>query len=58
MGDLFTGRRVIAPSRFGYLGSAMPPGARSANQSEAFVALICIPDYIAAYDRPRTQLPQ
>ena len=25
--DLFTDRRVIAPSRFGYLGSTMPPNA-------------------------------
>src|SRR5262245_25982866 len=28
--DLFTDRRVIAPSRFGYLGSDMPPNATPA----------------------------
>jgi pimeloyl-ACP methyl ester carboxylesterase len=38
--DLFADRRVIAPSRFGYLGSSMPPGATPAAQADAFVALI------------------
>jgi pimeloyl-ACP methyl ester carboxylesterase len=34
------GRRVIAPSRFGYLGSNMPPGASPAAQADAFAALL------------------
>jgi 2-hydroxy-6-oxonona-2,4-dienedioate hydrolase len=34
------GRRLIAPSRFGYLGSAMPPGASAAMQADAFAALL------------------
>jgi pimeloyl-ACP methyl ester carboxylesterase len=34
------GRRVIAPSRFGYLGSAMPRDASAAAQADAFVALL------------------
>src|SRR5512145_83326 len=38
--DLFTDRRVIAPSRFGYLGSSMPPNATPAAQADAFVALL------------------
>ncbi len=38
--DLFPGRRVIAPSRFGYLGSALPPGATPAGQADAFAALL------------------
>jgi pimeloyl-ACP methyl ester carboxylesterase len=38
--DLFPGRRVIAPSRFGYLGSALPPGAAPADQADAFAALL------------------
>ena len=29
-------RRVVAPSRFGYLGSTMPPGASPADQADAF----------------------
>ncbi|MDH4278789.1 MAG: alpha/beta hydrolase, partial [Acidimicrobiia bacterium] len=33
-------RRVIVPSRFGYLGSAMPPRATVAAQSEAFALLL------------------
>jgi len=37
---LFPGRRVIAPSRFGYLGSALPPGATPAVQAGAFAALL------------------
>jgi pimeloyl-ACP methyl ester carboxylesterase len=32
--------RVIAPSRFGYLGSAFPQRATSAMQADAFVALL------------------
>src|SRR5688572_31001224 len=32
--DLFTDRRVIAPSRFGYLGSSMPPNATPAAQAD------------------------
>jgi pimeloyl-ACP methyl ester carboxylesterase len=31
---------VIAPSRFGYLGSALPPGATPADQADAFAALL------------------
>ena len=38
--DLFTDRRVIAPSRFGYLGSTMPPNATPAVQADAFAALL------------------
>jgi pimeloyl-ACP methyl ester carboxylesterase len=38
--DLFTDRRVIAPSRFGYLGSTLPPGATPAAQADAFAALL------------------
>jgi pimeloyl-ACP methyl ester carboxylesterase len=38
--DLFPARRVIAPSRFGYLGSALPPGATPADQADAFTALL------------------
>ena len=38
--DLFPGRRVIAPSRFGYLGSALPPRATPADQADAFAALL------------------
>ncbi len=37
---LFAGRRVIAPSRFGYLGSDMPPRATPAGQADAFIALL------------------
>jgi pimeloyl-ACP methyl ester carboxylesterase len=33
-------RRVIAPSRFGYLGSSMPPNATPAAQADAFAALL------------------
>ena len=40
--DLFTDRRVIAPSRFGYLGSSMPPNATPAAQADAFAALLDI----------------
>ena len=38
--DLFGDRRLIAPSRFGYLGSSMPIGATPADQADAFVALL------------------
>jgi pimeloyl-ACP methyl ester carboxylesterase len=38
--DLTQGRRVIAPSRFGYLGSALPPAATPAAQADAFVELL------------------
>jgi 2-hydroxy-6-oxonona-2,4-dienedioate hydrolase len=34
------GRRVIAPSRFGYLGSAFPDDPSSENQADAFVDLL------------------
>ena len=37
--DLLLDRRVIAPSRFGYLGSSMPPNATPAGQADAFAAL-------------------
>lgn len=37
---LMPGRRVIAPSRFGYLGSALPPGATPAGQADAFVSVL------------------
>jgi pimeloyl-ACP methyl ester carboxylesterase len=36
----FSGRRFIAASRFGYLGSSMPPDARPAAQADAFAALL------------------
>jgi pimeloyl-ACP methyl ester carboxylesterase len=38
--DLLPGRRLIAPSRFGYLGSSLPPNASVADQADAFVALL------------------
>jgi pimeloyl-ACP methyl ester carboxylesterase len=38
--DLCPDRRVIAPSRFGYLGSSMPPGATPAAQADALDALL------------------
>jgi len=38
--DLFDDRRLIAPSRFGYLGSTMPPNATPAAQADAFAALL------------------
>jgi pimeloyl-ACP methyl ester carboxylesterase len=34
------GRRLIAPSRFGYLGSNLPLDATPAHQADAFVALL------------------
>jgi len=39
-GDLVPDRRVLAPSRFGYLGSAMPDGATPALQADAFAELL------------------
>jgi pimeloyl-ACP methyl ester carboxylesterase len=33
-------RRVVAPSRFGYLGSTMPPRASPADQADALVTLL------------------
>jgi len=38
--DLCADRRVIVPSRFGYLGSTMPPNATPAAQADAFAALL------------------
>lgn len=38
--DLISGRRVIAPSRFGYLGSALPSGATPADQADAYALLL------------------
>ena len=38
--DQFADRRVIAPSRFGYLGSSIPPNATPAVQADAFAALL------------------
>lgn len=38
--ELVVGRRVVAPSRFGYLGSDLPPDARPADQADAFAALL------------------
>lgn len=38
--DLVPDRRMIAPSRFGYLGSDMPPRATPADQAGAFVELL------------------
>lgn len=38
--DLMPERRVIAPSRFGYLGSDLPPNATPADQADAFVAVL------------------
>jgi pimeloyl-ACP methyl ester carboxylesterase len=38
--DLFTDRRVIAPSRFGYLGSSMPVHATPEHQADALAALL------------------
>jgi pimeloyl-ACP methyl ester carboxylesterase len=37
---LLPDRRVVAPSRFGYLGSALPPRATPALQADAFVDLL------------------
>jgi pimeloyl-ACP methyl ester carboxylesterase len=38
--DLFSDRRLIAPSRFGYLGSSMPRNPTPAAQADAFAALL------------------
>ena len=38
--DLCPGRRCIAPSRFGYLGSSLPPSATPAAQADALAALL------------------
>ncbi len=37
---LLPGRRIIAPSRFGYLGSELPAGASPQDQADAFAALL------------------
>jgi len=39
VGALFPGRRVICPSRSGYLGSSRAPGAAPADQAGALAAL-------------------
>jgi pimeloyl-ACP methyl ester carboxylesterase len=39
-GGLPQDRWLIAPSRFGYLGSPLPPGATPAQQADAFAALL------------------
>ncbi len=39
-GGVLPGRRVIAPSRFGYLGSAMPPNPSPEAQADAFAELL------------------
>ncbi len=38
--DMVTGRLVVSPSRFGYLGSALPHDASVADQADALVELI------------------
>jgi pimeloyl-ACP methyl ester carboxylesterase len=38
--DLVPHRRVVSPSRFGYLGSVMPPGATPAMQADVFAELL------------------
>lgn len=38
--SMLTGRRIIAPSRFGYLGSELPAGATPRDQADAFAALL------------------
>jgi pimeloyl-ACP methyl ester carboxylesterase len=38
--DVVDDRRIVVPSRFGYLGSSMPPEATVADQADAFVALL------------------
>jgi pimeloyl-ACP methyl ester carboxylesterase len=37
---LLPGRRIIAPSRFGYLGSELPTGASPQDQADSFAALL------------------
>ena len=39
-GGLFSDRRLIALSRFGYLGSSLPPCAKPADQADAYAALL------------------
>jgi pimeloyl-ACP methyl ester carboxylesterase len=38
--DLVTDRRVIVPSRLGYLGSSLPSGASVVDQADAFAAVL------------------
>lgn len=38
--DLVADRRVIVPSRFGYLGSSFPSNATAADQADAFAVLL------------------
>jgi hypothetical protein len=38
--DLIADRRVIAPSRFGYLRSSLPQGATPADQADVFAVLL------------------
>lgn len=38
--DIVPDRRVIAPSRFGYLGSALPAAATPGDQADVFAALL------------------
>ncbi len=38
--DVVSGHRILAPSRFGYLGSPMPADATAAQQADAFAALL------------------
>jgi len=38
--DVVFGHRIVAPSRFGYLGSDMPLNASGAEQADAFTALL------------------
>jgi pimeloyl-ACP methyl ester carboxylesterase len=35
-----SGHRFVAPSRFGYLGSSVPPAAKPAEQADAFAVLL------------------
>ena len=37
VGDTY---RFIVPSRFGYLGSSLPPGAKPADQADAYAILL------------------
>lgn len=38
--DLAADHRVVGPSRFGYLGSTLPPDATPADQADAFASLL------------------
>ena len=38
--DVLSGRRVISPSRFGYLGSSMPENPSGAAQADMFVDIL------------------